>query len=106
VEADPRNPKFDDIVTHLVAQDPSFGAATRTPLAWNRTARVVLVVAAGIAWAGLSVVMVVWGWRGALVAVPAVAVGVVIAVRHTRGAGTRASASSAARPPAGEDPLM
>ena len=94
MEAERHNPKFDEIVTRLVAEDPSFEAATRTPLEWNKPARVLLFVLAALAWAGLSVLMVVWGWRGALVAVLGVAVGVVIAMRLTRGADTNRIAGS------------
>ncbi|WP_164842737.1 DUF3040 domain-containing protein [Actinoplanes solisilvae] len=102
MEAERHNPKFDEIVTHLVTEDPSFGAATRTPLAWNRAARVAIIAAAAVLWAGLSVLMVVWGWRGALVAVPVVVAGVVIAVHLTRGAGTKAQTADI-EPPARDE---
>nr|WP_221383241.1 DUF3040 domain-containing protein [Actinoplanes polyasparticus] len=104
VEDERRDPIFEEIVTHLVAGDPSFGEATRTPLAWNKAAQVALVVAAAIVWAGLSVLMVVWGWRGALVAVPIVVVAVVIAVRLTSGGGTEAQTKNIVTPAPDEEP--
>lgn len=104
VEGERRDPKFDEIVTHLVAGDPSFGEATRTPLAWNKAAQVALVVVAAIAWAGLSVLMVVWGWRGALVAVPIVVVAVVIAVRLAGGGGAGAQTGNAVSPAPDDEP--
>ncbi|MCO8277649.1 DUF3040 domain-containing protein [Actinoplanes sp. TRM 88003] len=87
MDAERRNAQFDEIVTKLVADDPSFETATRTPLAWDALARVLLLVVAALGWAGLSVLMVVWGWRGVLVTVPIVVAGFVVAVRLTRNGG-------------------
>lgn len=84
MDAERRNSQFDEIVTNLVADDPSFNAATRTPLTWNALARTLLLVLAALGWAGLSVLMVVWGWLGVLVTVPIVVAGFAIAVRLTR----------------------
>ncbi|MDY7087205.1 MAG: hypothetical protein SYR96_19070 [Actinomycetota bacterium] len=85
MEAERRNPQFDEIVNRLVAEDSSFDAATRTPFSWNTAARTALIVAAGLAWAGLSVLMVVWGWPGVLVAVLAIIASIMMGVRLSRG---------------------
>lgn len=84
VEAERRNPQFDEIVNRLVAEDSSFDAATRTPFSWNTAARTALIVAAGLAWAGLSVLMVVWGWPGVLVTMLAVIASIMMSVRLSR----------------------
>jgi hypothetical protein len=63
--------KFDEIVAGLTAEHPDFGnPPTHT---WSRRMRASLSVLAAMTWAGLSILMVVWGWIGVLITVAVIA---------------------------------
>ena len=52
--------EFDRIVGRLAAEDPKFSA----PRTLSRQMLIALAVVGGLVWAGLSVLMVVWGTAG------------------------------------------
>jgi hypothetical protein len=63
--------KFDEIVAELTAEHPGFG--NPPPLAWSRRMRASLSVLAAMTWAGLPILMVVWGWIGVLITLGVIA---------------------------------
>lgn len=81
MEAERRDREFDEIVTHLIAEEPSFGSGVRGARRPSAAARVLLAGIAVVAWVGLYLLMVAAPWIWVLVTVPAVAAGVVIAAR-------------------------
>ncbi|MEV6344775.1 hypothetical protein [Actinoplanes sp. NPDC051851] len=70
--------EFEEIVRRLVDEDPAFGSVTpRLPL--------VLVAVGGVLlWAALSILMVIWGGPGVLLACVAVAVAAGVGIALTR----------------------
>jgi fatty acid desaturase len=61
--------EFDRIVGRLAADDPKFSA----PRELTRQLLTVLAVVGGLVWAGLSVLMVIWGAVGVIITCVAVA---------------------------------
>ncbi|MEU4560038.1 hypothetical protein AB0F72_16780 [Actinoplanes sp. NPDC023936] len=61
--------EFDRIIGRLADEDPMF----RAPRQLSRELLVALCVLGGLVWAGLSVLMVVWGAAGVVVTCLAVA---------------------------------
>lgn len=77
--------QFDDIVGRLAAEDPALARPVR--MVPRRVLLTVLAVAAALIWAGLSVLMVVWGAAGVVLTcvVVATAIGVgVVRAHHYR----------------------
>jgi hypothetical protein len=64
--------EFEEIVGHLAAEDPALARPVR--MIPRRVLLTVLAVAGALAWASLSVLMVVWGPAGIVVTCLAVAV--------------------------------
>ncbi|WP_164842739.1 DUF3040 domain-containing protein [Actinoplanes solisilvae] len=89
MEAERRDREFDRIVTRLIAEEPSFGNAAREARRLSTATRVLLAGVAVVAWAGLYLLMVAAPWTWVLVTVPAVAAGIVIAVRLSYRESTR-----------------
>ncbi|KUL22380.1 hypothetical protein [Actinoplanes awajinensis] len=74
--------EFDQIVARLTGEEVTPIRRTRKPL---RTVTIAsLAVIAGLVWAGLSVLMVVWGAVGVLITGLVVAAAVATAVAMTR----------------------
>ena len=81
MEAERRDQKFDEIVSHLVAEESSFGRDGRSARRRGAAVRVLLAGVAVVGWAGLYLLMIAAPWIWVLVTVPAVAIGILIAVR-------------------------
>lgn len=64
--------EFEEIVGHLTAENPSLARPVR--MIPRRVLRSVLAVAGALVWAGLSVLMVVWGTAGVVLTCLTVAV--------------------------------
>jgi fatty acid desaturase len=75
--------QFDEIVAHLIAEDPSLARMPRRrPPRW---ALIVVLLFGAVAWGLLSVAMVAWGAAGVLLACMSVtAVGTVLIVDEHR----------------------
>lgn len=75
--------QFEEIVGKLTAEDPSFARPVR--MIPKRVLLTVLAVAGAVVWAGLSVLMVVWGTVGVVITCVTVAAAVGGGVhRHRR----------------------
>jgi hypothetical protein len=75
--------KFDEIVAGLTAEHPGLG---NPPIsARSRRMRASLSVLAAVTWAGLSILMVVWGWTGVLITVAVIAGVLAAAYARRRG---------------------
>jgi fatty acid desaturase len=74
--------QFDDIVGHLAAEDPALARPVR--MIPRRVLLTVLTVVGALIWAGLSVLMVVWGAAGVVLTcvVVATAIGVGVVRAH------------------------
>ncbi|WP_328473825.1 DUF3040 domain-containing protein [Actinoplanes sp. NBC_00393] len=75
--------EFDEIVGKLTADYPSLARPVRRRLP-RRTLLIVLAVVGGLAWAGLSVLMVVAGPVGVVITCVAVAVALGLALYYDR----------------------
>ncbi|MCM4083866.1 hypothetical protein [Paractinoplanes hotanensis] len=81
MEAERWDQEFDQIVTRLVAEEPSLGSGARGARRPSVAAKALLAGVAAVAWAALYLLMIAAPWIWVLVTVPAVAAGIVIAVR-------------------------
>jgi len=73
---------FDEIVGHLAAEDPSLARPVR--MMPRRVLLPMLVVVGALVWAGLSVLMVVWGAVGVAITGAVVATAVGVGVHRSR----------------------
>ncbi|WP_328474863.1 hypothetical protein OHA21_16360 [Actinoplanes sp. NBC_00393] len=74
--------EFDEIVGHLTAEDPALARPVR--MIPRRVLLAVLAVVAALVWAGLSVLMVLWGAVGVLVTCVVVTAAIAVAVLRSR----------------------
>jgi hypothetical protein len=74
--------QFDDIVGHLTAEDPTLARPIR--MIPRRVLLSVLAVAGALIWAGLSVLMVVWGAAGVVLTCMTVALAVGVGMIRAR----------------------
>jgi hypothetical protein len=74
--------EFDEIVGHLAAEDPALARPVR--MIPRRVMWLLLAVAGALVWAGLSVLMVVWGAAGVAVTCVVVAATAGWAVHRAR----------------------
>jgi hypothetical protein len=68
--------QFDDIVGHLAAEDPALARPVR--MIPRRVLLTALAVAGALLWAGLSVLMVVWGAAGVVLTCVVVATAIAV----------------------------
>lgn len=73
---------FDEIVGRLAAEDPSLARPVR--MIPRRTMTAMLAVVGALVWAGLSVLMVVWGAAGVAITCVVVATTAGVAVHRSR----------------------
>ncbi|SDT27722.1 DUF3040 domain-containing protein [Actinoplanes derwentensis] len=74
--------EFEEIIGRLAAEDP--GIARPVRMITRRVQIIILAVIGALVWAGLSVLMVVWGAAGVAVTCAAVLVTVGLGVWFTR----------------------
>ncbi|WP_328474411.1 DUF3040 domain-containing protein [Actinoplanes sp. NBC_00393] len=74
--------EFDEIVGRLAAEEPSLARPVR--MIPRHVVLMVLATAGALVWAGLSVLMVVWGAPGVLLAAVTVAVVAGLAIHRGR----------------------
>jgi len=74
--------EFDDIVARLTTDYPSLARMPGTP--WPRPVLISVLVAGALVWGVLSILMVVWGWRGVVLTAAVVLVVAAVGAYRSR----------------------